>query len=130
MEAIETLPVRITLDADGSYQAVAEAATGSLTIAVTFGRADRERVQRYRRRFQLGRDRGVAFNLGFAVLRGPVGFTSGLGTREATVLQLDGHAHKYPVLDGDSEQVSAEWRKEYSYEVWQQPAAGARSPSR
>jgi hypothetical protein len=125
VEVIETLPVRITLDADGSYQAVAEAATGSLTIAATFGRADRERVQRYRRRFQLGRDRGVSFNLGFAVLRGPVGFVSGLGAHDPTVLQLDGHAHKYRVLDGVSEQVSEEWRKEYSYEVWQEPAAGA-----
>ncbi len=125
VEVTETLPVHITLDADGNYQAVADAATGCLTIAATFGRADRDRVQRHRRRYGLGRDQGVGFSLGFAVLRGPVATTSGLGAHDTPVLRLDGHAHRYPVLDGDSEQVSEKWCREHPYEVWQQPATGA-----
>jgi hypothetical protein len=122
VKVVETLAVSITLNPNGVYQAVAEAATGRLTIAVTLGMADRDRVRSYRRRNRLDLSQVVAFHLGFAVLRGAVRYTSGLGAHDADVLQLDGHAHRFRVLDPDSQLVSEEWRKEHTYEVWQEPA--------
>jgi hypothetical protein len=120
----ETLRARITLDADGKYHATVEPATGCLSIAATFGREDRARVQRYRQKYQLDKGRAVAFHLGFAVIRGPAALTSGFGVHDATVLQLDGHAHRSSLLDGSSERAAEEWRKELEYEVLQPGAAG------
>lgn len=124
VEVVETLPVRITLHRDGRYQADARTATGRLTIVATLGTADRDRVERYRRRNWLARSQPVPFHLGFAVLRGPFGHTSGLGSHDAAVRSLEGHAHRYRALDAGSEVVSEEWHREDTYEVWQQPATG------
>lgn len=125
VEVVEVLPARITLDAQGHYQAETEAATGRMTILATFGARDRDRVRRYRERYRLDRDLGLPFHLGFAVLRGPVAFTSALGAHDPAVASLDGHVQSFPLLTGDSDSVSAQWRKEHTYEVWRQPAAPA-----
>lgn len=125
VEVVETLPARVTLDARGNYEVEAEAATGRMTIVATFGSRDRNRVRLYRERYRLDRNRRLPFHLGFAVLRGPAAFTSALGAHDAAVTPLDGHVQNYPLLHGDTGAVSAQWRKEHTYEVWQQPVARA-----
>jgi hypothetical protein len=88
-----------------------------LTVAATFGRRDRDSVSRYRDKYLLDKDKPVGFSLGFAVLRGPVELARELGDREPAVLRLEGHAHNFPLLAGDSQLTSAVWRKKHTYKV-------------
>jgi hypothetical protein len=115
----ETMQARITLGPDGGYRTTAEPAGGRLTIAAIFGKPDRERVQQYRRRFNLGEDRDVAFHLGFAMLRGPAALTfgGGFGPHDGAVLPLTGHVRAQPFFDDTNQHVSGEWRRDLHYRV-------------
>jgi hypothetical protein len=115
----ETLQAHIRLRPDGSYRTTAEPATGRLTIAATFAKPDRERVQQYRRKFNLGERREVAFHLGFALLQGPaaLAFEGDLDPHDGAVLPLTGQVRTQPFLNGTSQHFSGEWRRDLRYRV-------------
>jgi hypothetical protein len=119
----ETLEACITLDREGRYRTTAKTVTGRLTIAATFGKADRDRVQWYRRKYELAENRDIDFHLGFAVLRGRAALASesGFGPNDERVLPLTGRVREYPFLNGESTRATREWRRELEYEVRELP---------
>jgi len=69
----EELRGRIGLDPDGRYNVTASPVEGTLTIACTFGKPERERLLQYQKKYELGKEDDATFHCGFALLRGPAG---------------------------------------------------------
>ena len=97
----EELSGRIGLDSDGRYSVTAFPVEGTLTIACTFGKPERERLEQYRKRYELGEE-DVTFHCGFALLRGPAGlkFNDEMleGPQRNTVVPLTGLVSAQPFL--------------------------------
>lgn len=98
----EELRGRIGLDSDGRYNVTALPVEGTLTIACTFGKPERERLEQYRKKYELGEEDAATFHCGFALLRGPAGlkFNDEMleGPQRNTVVPLTGLVSAQPFL--------------------------------
>lgn len=115
----EELLGRIGLDPDGRYHVAAVPVDGTLTIACTFGKQERERLQQYRKKYELGEEDDVTFHCGFALLRGPAGLKFNDEMLEEpqrnTVVPLTGLVSAQPFLSradirGSGEKIIRKYR--------------------
>jgi hypothetical protein len=120
VELIEQLRGEITLGAHGEdYRTVLEPVKGTLSMALTFGRPDRDRVwPRHRRTNARGAE--VRYCAGRLVLQGQFGIGAGEGI-DGPVLALDGDARDYPVFRAMDPPSSSLWKFVRSYELRAEP---------
>ena len=105
---VEQLRGEITLGSHGDdYQTVLEPVEGKISMTLTFGRPDRDRVWRRRKRLH-AQDAEVRYCAGRLVLRGEFGIRGGEQVR-GPVLALDGDARDYPVFRAEDPPSSSRW---------------------
>lgn len=88
----EQLQGRVTLGDDGTYDSTAQPVEGTVEVAMTLNKSDRDRLSAYRARYSLAEDDPVEFSAGMAVLEGEVGATFANGHEQAKWLLPDGRA--------------------------------------
>jgi hypothetical protein len=115
----EQLRGKITLGSQGDYQTVLEPVEGEISMLLTFGRPDQDRVS-HRRKRSRDRDGEVRFSAGRLVLQGQFGITSGEQVG-SPVLPLDGDAGDYPVFRAEHAPSSSPWKFERHYELRAEP---------
>jgi hypothetical protein len=120
VELIEQLRGEITLGGLGAeYQTVLGPVKGTISMALTFGRPDRDRVWPRRRRKHT-QDAGVRYCAGRLVLQGQFGISAGEEI-DGPVLTLDGDAREYPVFRAVDPSSSSPWKFVRSYELRAEP---------
>lgn len=97
----ETVHAEIRLDPDGTYRAPAQPVTGRLKVDMMLRKADRDRLARYREKYQLAEDEPVPYSAGYLVLRGAVGLEFDNSRIPVPVIALRGMVADYPFLGPD-----------------------------
>ncbi|HET6503224.1 MAG TPA: hypothetical protein VFG87_20950 [Amycolatopsis sp.] len=112
----ETVRGRLTLDQQGTYTTSLDPVEGALSVAMTFGRPDQDRLRSYRDKYQIsGHD--VEFSAGFAVLVGEAGVRFE-GTRfPGGVIPLSGRVVDQPFLATPDARTGAHWRFEAKHRL-------------
>jgi len=116
---VEHLRGKITLESDGDYQTVPEKADGEVTMLLTFGRPDQERVSCRRKRSR-EHDGEIRFSAGRLVLKGQFGIKAGEQVG-GPIIALDGDVRDYPVFRAEHAPSSSQWRFERHYELRTEP---------
>jgi len=120
VQLTEHLRGTITLGSDGDdYRTALEQVEGKVSMVLTFGRPDRDRVRHRRRRLHAP-DAGVRFCAGRLVLPGPFGIKPGEQV-SGPVLALDGEATDYPVFRTEDPPASSQWHFARHYELNAKP---------
>lgn len=120
VELIERLRGEITLGSDDfEYQTVLEPVEGTISVNVTFGRPDCERVMRRRKRLH-AEDGEVRFCAGRLVLQGEFGIRAGEQVN-GPVLALDGDVGDHPVFRVEDPPSSSLWKFARRYELRAEP---------
>ena len=120
VELIERLRGQITLGADGDeYETVLEPVEGTISMVLTLGQPDRDRVSRRRKRMH-GPNAEVSYCAGRVVLQGRFGIRVG-DQIDGPVLALDGAARDYPVFGAEDPPSSSPWKFARSYELRAEP---------
>lgn len=105
----ETVRGQLTLDRDGHYRTSIEPVRGRMSIAMTFGRPDQDRLRSYRGKYLLaGED--IEFSAGFAVLRGQAGIRFEGEQFPGGVIPLSGRVSDQPFLASSDAREGAQWR--------------------
>ena len=130
---LEHLRVRITLDSEGDYRTELNPVEGELGMLVTFGRADRDRVDRRARKRAwptrkgrranngpLAPHRDLPFTAGRLVLPGPVGIKAGDDVPGAAI-PLDGDTRRHPVFRAEDAPAASPWPIRLRYELSAKP---------
>jgi hypothetical protein len=130
----EHLRVRITLDSRGDYRTQLDTVRGELRTLITFGRADRDRVDRRLNprtwsnliRFHRpqhgppGHGQDLRFTAGRLVLQGPMGIRASSDIPGAAI-PLDGDIHHHPVFKPEDAPASSPWKIRLPYELSSEP---------
>jgi hypothetical protein len=120
VELTEELRGQITLGASGDkYQAVLEPVDGTLSMLLTFGGPDRERVKRRRKRLRAP-DASVPWCAGRVVLPGSFGIQTGEEVTGA-ILPLEGDSGEYAVFRVQDPPSSSPWKYQRRYQLRTQP---------
>jgi hypothetical protein len=117
---LERLKAQISLGDDGTYCTASRAVEGELTVQLTFGGADRERLDRRLSKRPSAADRDVHFSAGRLVLQGPVGIRPE-SDLPGPVLPLDGRTGSFPVFRAKDPHVSSRWTISRSYRLSDEP---------
>jgi len=120
VQLTEELRGEITLGTDrDDYRTALEPVNGKVSMTLTFGRPDHDRVRR-RRKHLPAQDAEVPYCAGFLVLQGP----SGIKVDEQVsgpVLALDGNTRDYPVFRAQDAPSSSRWNFARQYELRTKP---------
>jgi hypothetical protein len=116
---IEELRGEITLGSHGDYQSVLEEVDGKISMTLTFGQPDWERVWRRRKRLH-SQDAEMQYCAGRLVLQGQFGIRAGQQVR-SPVLALDGDVRDYPVFRAEDPPSSSVWAFARHYELYAKP---------
>jgi hypothetical protein len=117
---IERLRGEITLGSHGDdYRIVLELVEGKISMTLTFGQPDHDRVWR-RQKLSHPNDPELRYCAGCLVLRGPFGILSGEQVR-GPVLTLDGDVRDYPVFRAEDPPSSSLWNFARRYELCAEP---------
>jgi hypothetical protein len=120
VQVIEQLAGEIVLAShDGDYRTVLEPVEGKISMSLTFGRPDRDRVSRRRKRLQ-AQDAEVPYCAGRLVLRGQFGIRAG-EQLAGSVLALDGDASDCPVFRAEDPPSSSLRNLAWRYELRAEP---------
>jgi hypothetical protein len=120
VELTEELRGQITLRGqDDEYQTVLEPVKGTLSILLTFGGPDRDRVHRRRKRTRTP-DAAVSWCAGRILLPGPFGIRAG-DEIAGPVLPLDGGSGDFPVFRPLDPPSSSSWKYRRGYELRTEP---------
>jgi hypothetical protein len=114
---VETLRGVLRLDPAGKYHTSAAPVAGSLTVAMTFGRPDRDRLDRYRRTYRLTPADDIEYSAGFVALRGPAGLRFADADVRGNVLPLRGRIRDLPFFGGPQEHRSGQWSVRLEHEL-------------
>lgn len=87
---------RLTLDAKGEYRTSVTPTEGELSLSMTFGRTDLDRLSAYRAKYRLPGSEGVDYCAGFAVLKGEAGMRFTDPALSGSVLPLTGRTEEHP----------------------------------
>lgn len=110
----------ITMGNDCTYNIDTHPVKGTLRMPVKFSKLDRDRLQLYREKYNLGETTNIQFHSGFVTFKGPIGFKLAnpgeVHKMNGLVIPLKSHINKHPYLSGTSEKESSEWviEKEYT----------------
>ncbi|HLO31722.1 MAG TPA: hypothetical protein VK249_21395 [Anaerolineales bacterium] len=69
----ETLRARIDLDPKGAYSDPIRAANGKLDVAASFGKAEQDQLEQYRKKYRLSENQNIPFSAGFVALQSRAG---------------------------------------------------------
>jgi hypothetical protein len=117
---IEQLRGEITLGShDNEYQTVLEPVQGKISMILTFGRPDHDRVWRRQKRLHV-QDAEVRYCAGRLVLQGQFGIRVGEQVH-GPVLALDGDARDHSVFRAEDPSSSSLWNFALRYELRAQP---------
>jgi hypothetical protein len=120
VQLTEELRGEITLGAPGEeYQTVLEPVTGTISLDLTFGRPDRDRVRDRRKRTR-AQEADVRFCAGCVLLQGPFGISPGEQVA-GPLLALDGRVADHAVFRRVDAPSSSLWRFERSYQLRAEP---------
>jgi hypothetical protein len=120
VQLTEELRGAITLGSDGDdYQTVLESVEGKVSMILTFGRPDRDRVRRRRKRLHAS-DAEVGYCAGRLVLHGPFGISAGEQVG-GPVLALDGETRDHPVFRAQDPPASSQWHFARHYQLSAKP---------
>jgi len=113
---VEELRGEITLGShNGDYQTVLKPVEGKVSMSLTFGQPDRDRVWR-RKKSPPTQDPEMRFCAGRLVLQGPFGIKQGKQV-SGPVLALDGDVSDYPVFRAEDPPSASRWSFARSYEL-------------
>jgi hypothetical protein len=116
----EQWEANITLGNDCTYNITTFPVKGNLSLPVKFTKLDRDRLQLYRQKYNLGKTIGIQFHSGFMIFKGPIKFqltdTRGVHKMNGPVISLKSSVNNQPFLSGSSDRERAEWvvDKEYA----------------
>ena len=120
LELAEELRGEITLGSPGGdYQTALQPVEGTVSMCLTFGRPDRDRVWRRQKRLR-AEDPGMRYCAGRLVLQGPFGIKEGEQV-SGPVLALDGDIKDYPVFRSEDPPSASKWNFARSYELRAKP---------
>jgi hypothetical protein len=120
VQLTEQIRGEITLGAHSDdYRTVLKPVEGKVSMTLTFGRPDRDRVWR-RRKHLRARDAGVPYSAGLVMLQGPSGIKVGEQVG-GPVLALDGNTGDYPVFRTEDAPSSSQWSFARQYELRTEP---------
>lgn len=117
---LERFKAHISLGDDGTYRTVASPVEGELTVQMTFGGADRERLDRRLAKRSSSADRDLRFSAGRLVLQGPVGIKPEADL-PGPVLPLEGRTGSFPVFRAKDPHVSSQWAISRHYRLSAEP---------
>ena len=130
---LERLRLRITLDSGGNYRTELSPVKGKIRMLVTFGRADRDRVDRRvrKRAWPTGKgrrahdgpsapDMDLPFTAGRLILQGPLGIKAGDDVPGAAI-PLDGDTRRHSVFRAEDAPASSPWPIWLRYELSAKP---------
>lgn len=117
---VEQLRGEITLGSHGDdYQTILEPVEGKVSMTLTFGQADRDRVRRRQKRLRV-KDAEVYFCAGRLVLRGEFGIKCGEQI-DGPVLALNGDVGDYLVFRAEDPPSSSPWKFARRYDLRAEP---------
>jgi hypothetical protein len=114
----ERLGVDITLAPQGRYTTSLRPVEGDISVALVFGRPDRDRLDRYARKRAAGRD--TRFCAGCLVLHGPVDVAS-QPDLPGPVRRLEGTTAAYPVFRAEDPHASSPFPLALTYRLAREP---------
>ena len=123
VELIEKLRGEITLGSQSDYQTVLEPVEGKISMTLTFGRPDRDRVWQRRKRLH-DLDAEVRYCAGHLMLQGQFGIRAGEEVR-GPILALDDDAGNYPVFRTQDAPSASRWNFARHYELRAEPDVGS-----
>lgn len=97
----ERVHATIRFDGDTDYQVTPGSTTGRLVVDMLLRDVDRNRMARYRRKYELTREDPVPYSAGFIVLRGPVGLEFDNQHVPVPIFALRGMVSDLPFLESD-----------------------------
>ncbi|SEF36498.1 hypothetical protein SAMN05421837_110253 [Amycolatopsis pretoriensis] len=113
----EIVQGRLTLDERGAYHSSVTPVEGGITLDMTFGRPDQDRLRDYRTKFRLDPAQDVEFSAGYAVLLGRAGLEFTDRTFTPPVLPLTGLVHQHPFLATPESRAGAKWQLELTHRL-------------
>jgi hypothetical protein len=120
----EILHGSLRLDRTGFYRAPVASQEGELEISMTLGRADRDRLSRYLKRYEILDKGDVEFSAGFAALRGQASLEYVNQSMdqiefvaERTVIPLRGKVRALPYFNAAYSRSAAPWSVRASYRL-------------
>lgn len=120
VELTEELRGQITLGRhSGQYRTVLEPVKGTISLALTFARQDRDRVRRWRKRTH-AQDAQARFSAGRVLLQGPFGISGGEQVA-GPLLPLEGETRDHPVFRPVDAPSSTSWKLKRRYELRTEP---------
>jgi hypothetical protein len=120
LELVEELRGEVTLGSPGGdYQTVLKPVEGTVSMSLTFGRPDRDRVWNRQKRLR-AEDPGMRYCAGRLVLQGPFGIKEGEQI-SGPVLALDGDVGDYPVFRAEDPPSASKWNFARGYELRAKP---------
>ena len=120
VQLVEELRGEITLGSPGGdYQTILKPVEGTVSMSLTFGRPDRERVWRRQKRLH-AQEPEMRYCAGHLVLQGPFGIKQGEQV-SGPALALDGDVRDYPVFRAEDPPSASKWNFARSYELRAKP---------
>ncbi|MBB5851103.1 hypothetical protein ACFQ05_37405 [Amycolatopsis umgeniensis] len=114
----EVVRGNLTLDESGNYHSSMTPVEGEITVDMTFGRTDQNRLGTYREKFRLGSEQDVEFSAGYAVLTGRAGLQFADSRYAPPVLPLAGRVSEHPFLSAQDSRAGAKWRFRLSHRIF------------
>jgi hypothetical protein len=120
----ETLHGRVQLAEDGTYTSPLERVDGELEVKMTLTKADRERLEAYRRTYGLTAGERVGFSAGFAVIKGEAGLSLAAGEERGAIalpggtgVWFRGEAASHPLFSTTGGRSGTEWVAKIPYQL-------------
>ncbi|MFJ1762958.1 hypothetical protein ACIOD2_21785 [Amycolatopsis sp. NPDC088138] len=121
----EVVQGRLVLDEHGTYHSSVTPVEGAITLGMTFGRPDQDRLRDYRAKYRLGPEQDVEFSAGYAVLSGRAGLEFTDRTVTPPVLPLHGLVHEHPFLAAPESRAGAKWQLDLAHRLTSAPEVDA-----
>ncbi|MEU5260488.1 hypothetical protein [Amycolatopsis sp. NPDC021455] len=113
----ELVQGNLVLDEKGTYYSSVTPVEGGITLDMTFGRPDQDRLRDYRTKYRLDPAQDVEFSAGYAVLRGRAGLEFADRALTPPVLPLTGLVHEHAFLASPESRAGAKWQLDLKHRL-------------